>query len=144
MFKEKLSSYNKKILSWAFYDWANQAFATSVLSGILPIYYSQVAASHLDPNTATIYWSYTITIALVIIAILAPIFGAISDYSNKKLKYLKLCTFVGILFTTLLYFINYGDWLFASFIFILANIGFSLAEIFYNSLGNCQPKRGQR
>ena len=83
------SSYKKRIYSWALYDWANQAFATSVLAGILPIYYSQVAAADLDPNTATIYWSYTLTIALVLIALLAPVFGAISDYSNKKLKYLR-------------------------------------------------------
>jgi len=134
MFGLKFGGNRKQIVSWAMYDWANQAFATSVLSGILPIYYSKVAASNLEPGTATIYWSYTLTIALVIIALLAPIFGAISDYSNKKKLFLKICTFVGILFTSLLYFINSGDWLYASFIFIVANIGFSLAEIFYNSL----------
>ena len=134
MFKLDFGENRKKILSWAMYDWANQAFATSVLAGILPIYYSTVAASNLDPSTATVYWSYTLTIALLIIALLAPVFGAISDYSNQKKFYLKICTFFGILFTALLYFINSGDWLYASIIFILANIGFSLGEIFYNSL----------
>ena len=134
MFKLEFRENRKQILSWAMYDWANQAFATSVLAGILPIYYSLVAASNLEPHVATIYWSYTITIALVIIALLAPVFGAISDYSNKKKFFLKICTFFGVLFTALLYFINTGDWLYASFVFILANIGFSLAEIFYNSL----------
>ena len=116
------------------YDWANSAFATSVLAGILPIYYSRVAASTLDPNTATIYWSYTLTIALVIIAFLAPVMGAISDYSNNKKRFLKIFAAVGITFTALLYFINSGDWKYASFIFIVANLGFALAEIFYNSL----------
>jgi len=127
-------SYKKQIYSWAMYDWANSAFATSILAGILPIYYSRVAASSLDPNTATIYWSYTLTIALVLIAFLAPVIGAISDYSNKKKTFLKIFVLIGILFTALLYFINSGDWLYASFIFILANLGFALADIFYNSL----------
>ena len=127
-------SYKKQIYSWAMYDWANSAFATSVLAGILPIYYSRVAASTLDPNTATIYWSYTLTIALVIIAFLAPVMGAISDYSNNKKRFLKIFAAVGIIFTSLLYFINSGDWKYASFIFIVANLGFALAEIFYNSL----------
>lgn len=126
--------YKKQIYSWAMYDWANSAFATSILAGILPIYYSRVAASGLDPNTATIYWSYTLTISLVVIALLAPVVGAISDYSNKKITFLKIFAGIGILFTALLYFINTGDWLFASFVFILANTGFALAEIFYNSL----------
>ena len=134
MFKLEFGKDRKQILSWAMYDWANQAFATSVRAGVLPIYYSTVAASSLDPSTATVYWSYTLAIALVIIALLAPVFGAISDYSNQKMFYLKLCTFFGTLFTALLYFINSGDWLYASLIFILANISFSLGEIFYNSL----------
>ncbi len=127
-------SYKKQIYSWAMYDWANSAFATSILAGILPIYYSRVAASSLDPNTATIYWSYTLTIALVLIAFLAPVIGAISDYSNRKKSFLKIFATIGILFTALLYFINSGDWIFASVIFIFANLGFALADIFYNSL----------
>jgi len=134
MINLKLDNYRKQVLSWSMYDWANSAFATSILSGILPIYYSTVAASNLEPNTATIYWSYTLAISLVIIALLAPVFGAITDYSNKKKTFLKVFAGIGIFFTALLYFINSGDWLFASIIFILANTGFSLAEIFYNSL----------
>jgi len=134
MINLKLDNYRKQVLSWSMYDWANSAFATSILSGILPIYYSTVAASNLEPNTATIYWSYTLAISLVIIALLAPVFGAITDYSGKKKTFLKVFAGIGIFFTALLYFINSGDWLFASIIFILANTGFSLAEIFYNSL----------
>ncbi len=124
MINLKLDNYRKQVLSWSMYDWANSAFATSILSGILPIYYSTVAASNLEPNTATIYWSYTLAISLVIIALLAPVFGAITDYSNKKKTFLKVFTGIGIFFTALLYFINSGDWLFASIIFILANTGF--------------------
>ncbi len=124
---------NKKIFSWCLYDWANSAYATVVLSAFLPIYFSKVAASTLSPNQATVYWSYTIVIALFLISILSPIIGAIADNTNKKTVLFKVFVIVGVVFTSLLYFIETGDWLKASIIFIISNIGFALAEIFYNS-----------
>lgn len=116
------------------YDWANSAFATTVMAAILPIYYSKVAASTLSPNKATIYWSYTITLALLITALLAPVMGAISDHTNKKKFFIKIMVVFGVISTSLLYFVGTGDWLIASIFFIVANIGFALSEIFYNSL----------
>ena len=132
----------KKILSWAMYDWANSAFATTVMAAILPIYYSKVAASTLSPNKATIYWSYTVTIALIITAFLAPAMGAISDYSNRKKFFIKIFAFIGVVFTSFLYFVGTGDWLIASLFFIIANVGFALSEMFYNSLLKfvCKPE----
>ena len=127
-------SYKKKTYSWCMYDWANSAFATTVMSAILPIYFSKVAASNLTPNQATIYWSYTITIALLVTAFLSPIMGAISDHTNRKKTFIKLFVFIGTIFTASLYFVGTGDWFIASLFFIIANICFALSEIFYNSL----------
>ena len=73
-----------EILSWCLYDWANSAFATTVMAAVLPVYYSQVAGVTLPGNTATAYWGYTTAIALLITAALAPIMGAIADYSGSK------------------------------------------------------------
>ena len=116
------------------YDWANSAFATTVLSAILPIYFSKVLASDLEPGRATVYWSYTITVALIITAFIAPLAGAVSDHTNRKKTYLKLTVCLGVLFTALLYFLNTGDWLWACFIFVIANTGYSLSLVFYDSL----------
>lgn len=134
MFDLKFSNNRKQILSWAMYDWANSAFATTVMASILPIYYSNVAASTLTAGKAAVYWSYTITIALIITAVISPVVGAISDHSNRKKFFINLFVSVGVLFTAILYFIGSGDWMLASLFFIAANVGFALAEIFYNSL----------
>ena len=130
-----MSSNNKKmIFGWYMYDWANSAFATTVMAAVLPIYYSQVAGATLEGNLASAYWGYTNTIALLISACLAPILGAIADFSGLKKRLLLSFAALGIFFTALLYFIKNGDWLFASLLFILSSVGFSGADLFYNSL----------
>lgn len=116
------------------YDWANSAFATTVMAAVLPVYYSQVAGVNLPGNTATVYWGYTTAGALLITALLAPIMGAIADYSGTKKKLLMTFAALGIFATALLYFVTTGDWLMASLFFILGNIGFATSEVFYNSL----------
>ncbi|MGH7884436.1 MAG: MFS transporter [Thermodesulfobacteriota bacterium] len=134
---------DKQIFSWAMYDWANSAFATTILSAILPIYFSKVLASDLSPQNATVYWSYTISIALLITALISPVIGAVSDYTNRKKLFLKICAGIGILFTGFLYFTKTGDWLMASFFFIIANSGYSLSLIFYDSLLGFIAKRDE-
>ena len=102
-------AYRKVVNAWAMYDWANSAFATTVVAAVLPIYYSQVAGATLDGNDATAYWGYTNTIALLISACLAPILGAIADFSGVKKRLLLSFAAVGIFFTALLYFVSTGD-----------------------------------
>jgi len=131
---------NAQIISWCMYDWANSAFATVIISAVLPVYYSKVVASDLPRGEATIFWSYTISASLLITAFLAPLIGAISDNSNKRKFFLQVTTIIGIIFTTLLYFSGSGKWVYTSFIFILADISFALSEIFYNSLLNFVAK----
>ena len=116
------------------YDWANSAFATTVMAAFLPIYYSQVAASHIPNTLATAYWGYTTAIALAITAVLSPVLGAIADYMGARKRFLAVFMSFGATFTALLYFVGEGDWLLASAIFIVANIGFAGANVFYEAL----------
>ncbi|MFQ5611265.1 MAG: MFS transporter [Anaerolineae bacterium] len=127
-------AYRKVVNSWAMYDWANSAFATTVMAAVLPVYYSQVAGATLTGNLATVYWGYTSTVALLITALLAPILGAIADFSGAKKRFLASFAALGIVFTALLYFVTTGDWLLASLFFILGNVGFAASDLFYNSL----------
>ena len=70
----------KKIIrSWMMYDWANSAFATTIMAAVLPEFYSSVAGSTLDSTIATSYWGYSNTIAMLTIAITAPFLGAIGE-----------------------------------------------------------------
>ena len=122
----------KKIYSWALYDWANSAFATTILATILPIFYKDVAASNLPANLATSYWGYTQTGAMIVIAFLSPILGAIADHSHSKKFFLRIFAYLGIIGTGLLFFINEGEYILASLFFIIANIGFSGGNVFYD------------
>ena len=125
---------SRELRAWALYDWANSAFATTVMAGFLPIYYSQVAASHLPAEDATAMWGYTAALALAIIAVLSPILGAVADYLGAKKRFLAAFMGFGVTFTACLYVVGEGDWLLASAIFIAANIGFAGANVFYEAL----------
>ena len=126
--------YKKIINAWSMYDWANSAFATTIMAAVLPIYYSAIAEPSLTPNQATAYWGYTNSIALLLVALISPILGAVADFRGAKKRYLTYFALVGITATALMYFLTSGDWLFASILFIVGNIGFAGANVFYDSL----------
>jgi len=120
--------------AWVMYDWANSAFVTTITAAVLPVYYSSVAAVNLPSNLRTAYWGYTSTIALLLVAILGPVLGAMADFSGAKKKYLTRFALMGILGAALLFFVKEGNWLMASIFYIIGNVGFSGANVFYDSL----------
>ena len=126
--------YKKIIRSWQMYDWANSAFATTIMAAVLPEFYSSVAGATLDKTIATGYWGYSNTIAMLIIAIAAPILGAIGDHSGAKKRFLGGFAGIGILATAFLIGIGQGMWLYASLLYIFGRVGFGGANIFYDSL----------
>jgi UMF1 family MFS transporter len=133
-FLDVLGLHRKELRAWAMYDWANSAFATTVMAGVLPVYYATVAGGDLPGNRATVYWGYTTSIALALIAIISPVLGAAADFKGAKKRFLGVFAALGVGATALLYFAGSGDWLFASVVFIVANIGFAGANVFYDSL----------
>jgi MFS transporter, UMF1 family len=122
------------VRAWAAYDWGNSAFATTVMAAFLPVYYSTVVAADLGETVATSYWGYTTAIALALIAVVSPVLGAIADYMGAKKRFLAVFMSFGVTFTACLWFIGAGEWLLASSIFILANIGFAGGNVFYEAL----------
>ena len=124
----------KEVFGWTMYDWANSAFATVAMAAVLPVYYVKVAAEGLPSNTATAYWGYTSAIALLIVALISPVLGAMADFSGAKKRYLTGFAFMGILGTALLYGVYTGDWLKASIFYIIGNVGFAGANVFYDGL----------
>ncbi|MGM8215946.1 MFS transporter [Bacillaceae bacterium W0354] len=119
--------------SWMMYDWANSAFATTIMAAVLPVFYSGVAAKGLDENTATAYWGYTQSIAVLIVAVLAPVLGAIADYSATRMKFLRFFAYMGMIGSILLAFVNEGNYILASVLFIVGSVGFSGGNVFYDS-----------
>lgn len=127
--------YKRRISAWTLYDWANSAFATTILAAVLPIYYSQVAGATLaSPTIATAYWSRGLSISILIVAIISPVLGTISDIMRGKKRFLAVFVGIGILSTGLLVLVETGDWMLASILFVLGRVGFSGANVFYDAL----------
>ena len=76
---------DKKVLSWALYDWANSAFATSVMAAFFPIYFKKFWSAGVDPNVSSSRLAFSIGFASFIVAILAPFLGAIADQINESI-----------------------------------------------------------
>ncbi len=129
------AEYTKRTRSWMMYDWANSAFATTIMAAVLPAYYSSVAGSTLSSAaTATQYWSVTNLISMLIVAMLSPILGTISDIMRGKKKFLSIFVGMGIVGTGLMVLIDTGDWMLASILFVVGRVGFAGANVFYDAL----------
>ncbi len=129
------TEYKRRIRAWTMYDWANSAFATTILAAVLPVYYSQEAGATLpSAATATAYWSAGLSISLFVVAILSPILGTVSDVMRGKKRFLAIFFGIGIVGTGLLVLVETGDWLLASILFIFGRIGWTASLVFYDAL----------
>ena len=131
----KSYSYRQIVNAWCMYDWANSAFATTIMAVVLPTFFSSVAGSTLPSKVvATSYWGYATSISMVLVGLTAPILGALADHSGKKKLLLSRFAALGIVATALLVFVSTGDWLLAAILYILGHVGFSGSLIFCDSL----------
>ena len=129
-----LGLHRRELRSWAMYDWANSAFATTIMAAVYPIYYVQVAGATLPSNVALAYWGYTAAISLLIISLMAPILGAMADYLGAKKKFLAAFMGLGVAATIGLAFVGPGQWKLGSVLYMFGNIGFTGSIVFYASL----------
>jgi UMF1 family MFS transporter len=127
--------YNKKALfSWALYDWANSAFATTVIAGFFPIFFKQYWSHGADTTVSTARLGLANSIAGIIVALMAPVLGSIADRGSSKKKFLSFFAFMGVVMTIALYMVSKGNWPMAVMIYVFASVGFSGGNIFYDSL----------
>jgi len=129
-----MSVHNKSVYSWAFYDWANSAFATTVLAGFFPIFFKEFWSIGTDAAVSTFRLGAANSAASLIIVVLAPILGAMADAGGSRKRWLMVFALMGIVMTGALYFIGQGSWGVAIGIYAIAALGFSGANIFYDSL----------
>ena len=119
-------------LSWSLYDWANSAWSAIIITFIFSRYFVDVLAP--DKDLGTLYWTWTIGISSLFAALLSPIFGSISDQSQRSKLWLIL--------STLIYsFIAFGFWfavpngmdlILIIFLLFIGNISYEISQIFYN------------
>lgn len=126
--------HRPELRAWAMYDWANSAMMTTVVAAVFPIYYYSVAGAGLPEGVATFRFSVATTIGLGIVALTAPVLGALADFTAAKKKFLAAFLVLGVGSVASMFFIQQGDWLLASVLFVLANIGAGASFVFYDSL----------
>jgi MFS transporter, UMF1 family len=120
--------------AWAMYDWANSAVQCTIITAVFPIYFASVAAADLPPAVATERFATATTLALVIVAVMAPTLGAYADYAGVKKRLLAIFLAIGVSAIAAMFFITRGEWQFAALLFIVVNIGVSASFVFYDSL----------
>jgi UMF1 family MFS transporter len=131
---DRLGLGRQDLRAWAMYDWANSAIQTTIIAAVFPIYYQRVAAAGLDAADATSRFAWATTIAILIVAIIAPLLGAIADYAAVKKRLLALFMGLGVASTVAMFAIQRGDWLLALVLFVITNVGVAGSIVFYESL----------
>jgi UMF1 family MFS transporter len=117
------------------YDWANSAFAVTILTAVFPVYYrSLVLDSGGAPADATAYWAYTTSLSLLVVAVIGPWLGASADLAGATKRFLAVALALGVCGTASLALIGGGMFILASLLFTVANFGFASGNIFYESL----------
>ncbi|MCB5258975.1 MAG: MFS transporter [Candidatus Cloacimonetes bacterium] len=124
--------FSKQILGWMMYDFANSAFTTIIVTVVYSVYFMQQVVGG-DPGYAEMLWGRAIGISMTLVAISAPILGAVADYSRSKKKFLFFNCYLTVIFTALLYFVGPGDISKGMIFFIIANFGFNSANVFYDA-----------
>ncbi len=121
----------REIFGWSMYDVADSAFTTVIVTALYALYFGTVVVG--DPNEADYLWGLGASISEIIVAILAPILGAIADYSGSRKKFLGVCALTIIIFTAALYFVGPGMVALGLTLYIIANVGFAGGGVFIDS-----------
>jgi len=124
----------KRALPWAIYDWANSAFATTVMAAFVPAFNNNFWNDGADGTVALARLGNASSTAAIIVALLAPVIGSIADRGGSKKRFLAAFAGLGVLATGCLALAGPGQWAMALTIYVFAWIGFAGANVFYDSL----------
>jgi len=120
--------------AWAMYDWAISAMQVMIMTAVFPIYYVKVAGAGLGAGKPTQALATANTVALLFIALLSPILGALADYAAVKKRLLAGFMLLGVAGTAAMFWIHHGDLGLASALFIVVLIGGTGSFVFYEAL----------
>lgn len=142
VFQDFLGKRQRQVLSWALYDWANSAFATAVMAGFFPIFFREYWCEARDVTVATFRLGMANTVASLLIAVAAPLLGAVSDLTRRKKRFLLAFAALGVVMTGGLFWVPQGRYVPAALFYTLATVGFLGGNVFYDSLlVDVAPKR---
>ncbi len=124
-------SKKKQRWSWYLYDFGNSAYAAVVLLAVYSAYFKSEVVGGAQ---GSFLWGLSVGIAMLVVALLSPILGSIADYAGTKKRLLFFYTAMACVFTACLFFVTKGAIVAGMALFILAEIGYRSAQVFYNSL----------
>ena len=124
----------KAIFGWAMYDWANSAFATTITATFFPLFFAGYWNEGVPITVVTDRLGNANSLAGIIVALMAPVLGAIADRGSAKKKFLLFFAYMGVVMTSCLYFVAKDNWILAAALYVFALIGFAGGNIFYDSL----------
>ena len=124
----------RPVVAWALYDWANSAFATTVMAGFFPVFFKQFWSAGAEVTVSTFRLGLANGLGSLAIALLAPLLGAIADRGGARVRTLALFTVQGAAMTGALFWLGRGEWEAAVALYVLASFGFAAGIVFYDSL----------
>jgi len=129
-----MKNAKQTLFAWALYDWANSAFATTVMAGFFPLFFKQFWAADLASTESTFVLGAGNSIASLLILLCAPFLGAVADLLGRLKMMLFSAAMIGIVGTATLFWIEQGNWLAAIMAYGIAVFGFMAANVFYDAL----------
>jgi MFS transporter, UMF1 family len=130
----RLKPPRRQTVAWAFYDWANSAFATVVIAGFFPVFFAEYWGADLAPAKSTQLLGYVSSAASLILVLSAPVLGALADQLGAKKRFLLAFTLLGVLATASLYWLGAGHWGAALALYLGGLLGFFGGNIFNDAL----------
>lgn len=121
-------------LAWAAYDWANSAFATTVVAGFFPVFFKDYWSAGTPATVSTFWLGVTVSLASLAVALTAPVLGCLADSGGRRKRFLAFFAGAGVLLTALLPLIPRGAWPVAALVYGLAFVAWISSCVFYDSL----------
>jgi len=134
MAEETLVRHTRAQWSWALYDWANSAFATTVMAGFFPVFFKSYWAGGMSATESTVRLGTANALASLLVVLLAPVLGVIADRSGRRKGLLLMLATLGVLMTAGLFLVAEGYWLVAVGLYVLGVIGFAGANVAYDAM----------
>jgi len=129
--KKRIQSTRRERVAWYLYDFGNSAYAAVVLLAVYSAYFKDQVVGGAEGSRL---WGISLGIAMLVVAVVSPVLGAVADYSGAKKRFLLFFTGLACIGTLLLFFVGPGDIVTGMLFFILAEIGYRSSQVFYNSL----------
>lgn len=125
---------DKKIFSWALYDWANSSFSTTVMAGFFPVFFKKYWSAGVDATITTAQLGTVLSVSSLIIAVLSPTLGVMADLRGAKKRFCALFMLMGAACCVWMSFIPEGGWVQAMMAYGIAMVAFAASCVFYDSI----------